>query len=251
MASTSASDARTPMISSRRRTASGPCTSWTLCQAAVGGNSRAGSRNSRSAPDGRGDRGRVLAINASGLSRLVSTSSSRAALVGTGIRMGMSCSCRILPPSGMIAVRALLLGGPDDASQARAKLRALVPARGGEPPPPPRSRAVRCVLAGSRGPSWCAGCSPPTCFVPARRGRRRRGFFRGACGAQAPIQYTPATFAPARDPPAAADRVHLRVDLGPPAMEQARRDQAADTQVVGRLARVVASVRNSDTMHRK
>jgi hypothetical protein len=66
--------------------------------------------------------------------------------------------CGIIPPLRRHLVRYAGVFGP--ASKARAQLRALVPARGGEPPPAAATpSAARRVPAGSRGPSCCAGCS--------------------------------------------------------------------------------------------
>ena len=70
--------------------------------------------------------------------------------------------CGIIPPPRRHLVRYAGVFGP--ASQRRAQLRALVPAPWRRATARPRRRrAARRGPAGSRGPSCCAGCSPPTC----------------------------------------------------------------------------------------
>jgi len=112
--------------------------------------------------------------------------------------------CGIIPPPRRHLVRYAGVFGP--ASQARAKLRALVPARGSEPPPAaatpsgstragrvPWAELLRRVFATDVLTCPCGGRRSVVAVV------MDSAMARAALG----LPCTPATFAPARDPPQA------------------------------------------------
>ncbi|HEX7837465.1 MAG TPA: hypothetical protein VF469_08380 [Kofleriaceae bacterium] len=120
--------------------------------------------------------------------------------------------CGIIPPPRRHLVRHAGVFGP--ASKRRAQLRALVPARGGEPPrvlatPRGSTRAgrvpwaelLRRVFASDVVTCPCGGRRS---VVAMRMDSARAGTVLAALG----LPCTPSTFAPARDPP----QVELRFD---------------------------------------
>jgi hypothetical protein len=116
--------------------------------------------------------------------------------------------CGTLPPPRRHLVRDAGVFGP--AYRQRAKLRALVPLRTDKPSGTPAPGGSTGAV-GSRGPSCCAGCSPPPpCWRAPCGGRRRvvvvvvvvSAIARTLLAARG-LPCTPATVAPARAPPQA------------------------------------------------